>query len=164
MAKLKREQPRRRADVQILVPTHRITPFGVVPMAMAGQLAGAAVGHQGLADATYQLGRTAKPRRPILVYGPDERVKTVIMTDGETEMAELEDVAHAALEKQEAQVKKTGRALDFDERRERGGLVPRNDASAAMRNAIEDRIKKHKANPRTDPPRDPRAGFTRKHF
>lgn len=141
---------------EILVPTGVITPFGVIPLPMARKVQGAARGHREVSDLAHRMGgRGAKPTKPILVYGADEQVLTVIMTDGETEAAELEDLAHATLERQDERIKKVGRAFNFDEAREKAGWIRRENWGAAAAEAIRERARRHQANPVTDPARQP---------
>lgn len=137
--------------VDILVPTGIRTPVGTIPLAMAGKVSAGLRGHGDIEDMPHMMeGRGHKPRQPIFIYGADGRSVLIVMTDGETEASELQDLAHAALAKQEDNVRKYGRAtqrerLTDDERRER------------LWYALDDRIKRHKANPITDPPRVPEA-------
>lgn len=67
--------------------------------------------------------------------------------------AELRDECVARWELMEARLLKTGRRFDFDEARERAGLMRAEDVDAAIREALVERIRRHKANPITDPPR-----------
>ena len=80
-------------------------------------------------------------------------MRTLVVGAGEASAAELSGLTLSAIEKQEATAKRTGTAVDFDALRERGGQMRREDVAAAKRNALLDRIKKHKQNPITDPPR-----------
>lgn len=64
--------------------------------------------------------------------------------------SELRDEAVARWELQEAKIAKTGRTFDFDEAREKAGLIPFADVADAMRNAMDDRVKHHKASAVTD--------------
>lgn len=99
-------------------------------------------------------GRNAKPTKPILVYGPDSRVLTLIVGAGEAETAELEDLAYAAVEKQ------TKRLRDdhIGELRERAGLPPREQMPALRAEALrahgQDKIRNpSKYHPRPKPSR-----------
>ena len=53
------------------------------------------------------------------------------------------------------QLAKTGSVFDFDALREKHGLVRRENVRDAVCEAFAERIKRHKANMRTDPPRVP---------
>ncbi len=86
------------------------------------------------------------PFQPILVMVPPPRQPVLIPGFGYASAAELQDCAVVAWH---------GRPLNYDERRERMGLMRREDADAAIREAIADRIAKHKASPVTDPFREP---------
>lgn len=48
-----------------------------------------------------------------------------------------------------------GQTVDFDVLREKHGQMRREDAGIAIQEAVHERIKAHKASPRTDPPREP---------
>lgn len=69
--------------------------------------------------------------------------------------SELRDQAVAVWEIITNRLDKKGTTADFDELREKHGLMRREDVDAAVREAMRDRIKKHRANPITDPPRIP---------
>lgn len=59
--------------------------------------------------------------------------------------SELRDEAVARWELQENKIAKTGSTFDFDEAREKAGLMPRDKVDAAVRNAFRDKIAQHKA-------------------
>ncbi|MGD9827132.1 MAG: hypothetical protein AB7E70_20160 [Hyphomicrobiaceae bacterium] len=100
-------------------------------------------------------GRTAKPRKAITIWAPDGVNQIILIGAGETEAAELEDMAYRAFDEARETMKRTGgRAFDADEARERARLPRREEAGAAMAEAIWDRRKKHRASPRTDPAPD----------
>lgn len=67
--------------------------------------------------------------------------------------SELRDECVARWELMEARLLKTGRRYDFDEARERAGLMRAEDVDAAVRESLLERIRRHRANPITDPPR-----------
>lgn len=140
-------------------------PIGYVPpRSMQRELApsGASVGAQAdgmkaagsLIDA---LGRGPrfKPMEPILLIGPDGSTPILLITEGDVEAAELQDMAMEAIGNQEERVKEHGRGLDFDKLREKHGFVRREDAPMAIKDALAARIAHHKQNPVTDPFRQP---------
>lgn len=70
--------------------------------------------------------------------------------------AELRDMAIAIWAIQTKRMAKSGRIVDFDALREKHGLMRREDIGPAMSEALSERIRRHKANPITDPPRERR--------
>lgn len=74
---------------------------------------------------------------------------------GLSEVEEIRDQAVAVWELITERLAKKGTTFDFDSAREKHGLMRREDVDAAIREAMRDRIKKHKASPVTDPPREP---------
>ena len=95
------------------------------------------------------------PLLPVMVIVPGSHAPTLIPGFGYASAAELRDCAVVAWQNQTEQIAMTGGILNFDARRERLGLMRREDVDPAVRNALLDRIAKHKANPVTDPPRQP---------
>ena len=93
------------------------------------------------------------PNLPIMVFVPGAQ-PTLIPGFGYATAAELKDCAvytwHRQIEKLKA-----GSLFDYDALRERHGLMRREDVDAATREAMHKRIAKHKANPVSDPPRQP---------
>ena len=126
----------------ILVPLGRLfTRDKAVPLALQGQVHGVP---ERTADIAYSLGgRDQKPRKPIFLYGAHGE-PIILIGAGEAEAAELEDLAHEALAQP---------AMDFAAKRERYGYPPRDQFDSLFRNALRDRMKRHKQNPITDPPR-----------
>jgi len=96
-----------------------------------------------------------KPTAPILLIGPDGRTPILIIGDGVTEAAELQDMAMAAIGKQEDEIAAHGRGMDYDKLREKHGAVRRDEAGQAISDAIAARIAHHQQNPVTDPFRQP---------
>ena len=74
---------------------------------------------------------------------------------GEATASEIRDQAVAVWEIITERMQKRGRPVDFDDLRDRAGLMRRENVDAAMREAMYDRIRRHKANPITDPARVP---------
>ncbi len=103
------------------------------------------------ADLSYKLGgRAKKPLREIVVAGPGGNA-IVIPGAGVTEAAELEDVAQEAYEHQEARLRAGKPIVDFEALREEAGLPSRKDFDPLFRQALRDRVARHRANPITDP-------------
>ncbi len=94
------------------------------------------------------------PNLPIMVMVPGAQ-PTLIPGFGYATAAELKDCAVYTWHHQVEKLAKTGTLLDFDELRERHGLMRREDVDAATREALLRRVAQHKANPVTDPPRQP---------
>jgi len=108
-------------------------------------------GMKQVTEFAHAVGRSAKPKKPLMVYGPDNYMPICVIGDGVTEAAEMQDLALEAIGRQEESVKRNGRGMDFDGARERAGMVRREDFGEAMRIAFEERVKYLKANHRTDP-------------
>ena len=96
------------------------------------------------------------PFKPVLLMVPGAQVPILIIGDGYATAAELRDCAvvgwHRQLEKLAAN---NGAPLNFDELRERRGLMRREDVDAAVRQALRDKAEAHKAAPVTNPMRQP---------
>ncbi|KKM16941.1 hypothetical protein LCGC14_1680790 [marine sediment metagenome] len=95
------------------------------------------------------------PQLPIMVIVPGADSPTLIPGMGYATAAELQDCAIVTWYDQTEKIGKTGHVLDFDALRERRGLMRREEVDAAVREAMLDRIARHKANPVSDPPRQP---------
>ncbi len=94
------------------------------------------------------------PLLPIMVMVPGAQ-PTLIPGFGYATAAELRDCAVVTWHEQTEKLAKAGRLFDFDELRERRGLMRREEVDPAVREAMLRRIEQHKANPLTDPPRQP---------
>lgn len=114
------------------------------------------VGDQGeAADLAYRLGgRAVKPVQEIVMRGPAGNA-VVICGMGAAEAAELQDIAEAVYEEQQAKVDAGEPIVNFDELRERHGLPSREEFDPLFRQALRDRIEQHRRNPITDPARQP---------
>ena len=95
------------------------------------------------------------PLLPVMVIVPGAPAPTLIAGLGYAPAAELRDCAVVAWHNQIEQIAMTGGIHDYDARRERAGLMRREDVDSAVREAMLRRIAQHKANPVTDPPRQP---------
>jgi len=93
------------------------------------------------------------PNLPVMVFVPGAQ-PTLIAGFGYATAAELKDCAVYTWYHQIEKLK-TGTLLDFDELRERHGLMRREEVDAATREAMLRRIAQHKANPVSDPFRQP---------
>lgn len=88
------------------------------------------------------------PYLPVMVMVPGAAAPTLIAGLGYATASELRDCAVVAWHR-------GSRLVDFDQAREDQGLMRREDVDAATRQALLDRIAKHKANPISDPARQP---------
>jgi len=79
--------------------------------------------------------RAAKPEGMVTIPAADGSTPIMIAGMGQCEAAEMEDIALEAIEKAEAQTKKTGAAIDFAAERERRG--------AASAESFSDRVKEY---------------------
>ena len=95
------------------------------------------------------------PNLPIMVIVPGAPAPTLIPGFGYATAAELRDCAVAVWYQQTERLTKTGKMFNYDELRERSGLMRREEVDPAVREAMLRRIEQHKANPLTDPPRQP---------
>jgi len=89
------------------------------------------------------------PYLPVLVNAPAGW--TAITGLGYASAAELQDCAVALWTRQADKLARMGCLFDYDALRERHGLMRREDADAAIREALRERVRKHKANPVSDP-------------
>ncbi len=94
------------------------------------------------------------PDLPILVMVPGAQ-PTLIPGFGFASAAELRDCAVVAWGRQSEKIAQQGSVLDYNALREKRGLMRREEADAAIREALHDRIRKHRASPVTDPFREP---------
>ena len=138
----------------LIVPIARIVDIVVspedVPYDLTGQVSGRLQWQQ-VSDFAHQVGRTRMPKKPLMVQGPDAGVPIIVMVDGDTEASEMEDIALAAVDKQQEQIKKTGRAMDFDNLREEYGMVRREDFGQTLSDGLQrnaDYLRTHQV---TDP-------------
>lgn len=110
------------------------------------------MGNQNGKDFAYQFGkRNFKPRDPVVLTRADGETPLMIVGAGETEVAEMEDIAVASWEDDQKRVKKGEKLVTLDQRREDAGLPPKEKFDETFRQSLRDRVKYHKANHRTDP-------------
>ena len=95
------------------------------------------------------------PYLPVLLLVPGAQTMPAINGLGVAPAAEIRDVAVAYWVQTEEDVRLHRSFVDFDEARERRGLLPREKVDAAVREAMRDRAARHKASPVTDPARQP---------
>jgi hypothetical protein len=95
------------------------------------------------------------PLLPVMVMVPGAPAPTIIPGFGHATAAELRDCAVVVWHQQTEKLVKMGRLFDFDDLRERRGLMRREEVDPATREAMLRRIQKHRANPVTDPFRQP---------
>lgn len=95
------------------------------------------------------------PLLPVMVLVPGAHAPTLIAGFGYATAAELRDCAVVTWHTQTQKLATTGQILDFDTLRERRGLMRREEVDSATREALLQRVARHKANPISDPPRQP---------
>lgn len=93
------------------------------------------------------------PFLPVMVIVPGADAPLLIAGMGVAPAAELQDCAVVAWHTTVEKIAKQGHMMDFDSLREKHGLMRREDVDAAVRQAMRDRVARHKANPISDPPR-----------
>ena len=139
--------------MDIIVPVARVVDLVVcdeqVPWDLKGEVSGVMRGMAQVSEFAHAVGREKKPVKPLMLYGADEYMPICVIGDGVTEAAEMQDLAMEALGRQEENVRKYGRGMDFDDARERRGLVRREDFGTAMAEAFERKAKEMRANWRT---------------
>ena len=141
--------------VDLFVPMARVVDVVVceeqVPFDLKGEVSGVIRGMKQAMDFAHMVGRDKKPTKPLMLYGPDNYMPICVIGDGVTEAAEMQDLAVDAIGRQEEKVKKWGRGFDFDDARERAGMVRYEDFGTAMAEAFERKVKEMKANQVTRP-------------
>ena len=95
------------------------------------------------------------PVQPVLVLIPGADAPIAIAGMGYATAAELQDCAIVTWYDKSQKIEKDGTMFDFDTLRERRGLMRREEVDAATREAMVERVAKHKANPISDPARQP---------
>ena len=151
--------------VELLLPIGRrpLVNADAIPPAMRAQLTGVLRNKNDIAEMAYLVGgREVKPKKPLMIVGPDAHTVLLVVGDGVAEAAELEELAYHQLEKAEGEVKKHGRAFDFASARERKGLPQASEFDTLYREALSRRIADHKRNPFSDPSRTPQRPPTTK--
>lgn len=150
-----RTNPRYRAP-DILLPIGRKIPVVMnerkVPLGMQGQVSGAIRDPRQVSEIKHVFGADTKPEAPLMLYGPRGEA-IMLVGGGDTEASELQDIAAEALER--ANERAQNPTAYFDKMRERAGMARREDVPKMMRDAIEERIERHRRNPVTDPFRVP---------
>jgi hypothetical protein len=117
-----------------------------VPFSMRGDVCGTLRSMQQARDFAHAVGRDKKPVKPLMLFGPDEYVPILVIGDGVTEAAEMADLAEEAIGRQQENVKKWGRGFNFDEARERRGMIRREDFGPALAEAFARRAQFLRAN------------------
>jgi hypothetical protein len=126
------------------------------PRSIAGEVAAAARRAKDIQEIRHMFGASSMPKAPIAVLGPDGSSIIMVVGDGVTEASELQDLAAEAFDRQADTIKRTGDGSDFAGLREKHGYRRREDFNGAWKEALQERIAKHKANPVTDPFRQPK--------
>ena len=140
--------------MDLIVPIARVVDIVIAPQDVPYDLQGQVSGRlnwQGVSDFAHEVGRTRMPTKPLMIVGPDGGVPILIMVDGDTEAAEMQDLALAAVDKQQEQIKKTGRAMDFDSLREQHGMVRREDFAQTLSDGLQRNVEYLKTHQVTDP-------------
>lgn len=141
--------------IDIIVPQARIVDLvvceGQVPPSLRGMVSGTLRGMRQASDFAHAVGKATRPKAPLMLYGPDEYMPIMVIGDGETEAAEMQDLAMEAIGRQEEAVKRNGRGMNFDEARERAGMVRRENFQEAWHDAFQRRADYLRRNQRTDP-------------
>ena len=94
-------------------------------------------------------GRASKPSGFVTMPSADGQTPIMVAGMGMVETAELEDIALEALEKDAAQVKRTGTSIDFAAERERRGAPPVETFDARYREYLQERADWGRRNIRT---------------
>lgn len=90
------------------------------------------------ADVLSQIfgGRSATPQQEIVIVGPDGRTPIMVAGLGVTEVSELEETIHEAVERGEERMQSYGTMQPFDEYRERRGMPSREKVDEMTREAM----------------------------
>lgn len=100
-------------------------------------------------------GRAVKPDRDIVLVGPDGKTPILLVVDPGMEAAEAEDIALEHFERVQAR----GYVINFAAHRAKKGRYPKEQFDQKFREALEERMERHRRNPITDPAK--RFGKTR---
>ncbi len=108
-------------DGSLWLPLAQIMPLHI---ARLGETSTMLIRNRSYIDAMSQVfgGRAAKPDGIGSMPASDGETPIMVAGLGECEVSEMQDILLEALEKTEAQVKKTGTAIDFEAERERRGF------------------------------------------
>lgn len=105
-------------------------------------------------EISYRMGgRAVRPKDPVVLIGPDGKTPILLVGAGETEAAELEELAQAVYEKGQRRISQGKTVIPFDEIREKRGYPAREKFSDLFKQALTDRMERHRRNPRSDPPK-----------
>lgn len=91
------------------------------------------------------------PDLPVLLLIPNVNPPIAICGLGFSTAAELRDACCETWGRKDARMQKTGSLYDFDDLREQNGMIERSKLAEATSYAFWERVKRHKASPRTDP-------------
>ncbi len=109
-------------------------------------------------ELVHYFGGNAKfcPLDPILlmVPAPDQVHLVLVQGMGFATAAEMQDLCVVSFARGLESIERTGSIMDFAKFREQEGWLPQSEVRAATGNAFRDRMARHRANPRTDPPRE----------
>lgn len=91
------------------------------------------------------------PDNPVLLLIPNVHPPIAVCGMGFATAAEMQDACREAWGVHLARQEKTGGQFDFDDLREREGMIERSKLAEAAQYAFWDRVKRHRASPVTDP-------------
>ena len=142
----------------IAAPAEREIDWSTIPAQfrpLHGKLSAVCRSKEECADLVHWwgLGPEYCPFKPVLLLVPGAPQQIAGL--GQATAAEIRDQAVAVWELIAEDMSKRGRPVDFDDLRERASLRRKEDVDTDMREGFWDRIQRHKAAPRTDPPRQP---------
>ena len=142
----------------VIHAARRIPPIDWVgvPDAHVGKVSAVCRTLQECEDLVHWFGNAAFcPYQPVIIHGPGGW--TLLIGAGYAPAAELRDLAVTTWNRQALALKaNNGNLTNLEELRERYGAAPQKDKMNAIAEAVRERIKRHKANPITDPERKPR--------
>lgn len=140
-----------------MIPVAKRTPkidWRGVPPGLKGKVSAVCRSEKDCADLVHWFGDpNFCPFLPILLLIPGAPGQLAGL--GLATAAELRDEAVARWQLMTRRLERIGRIVDFDTLREKHGLMRKEDVEPAFREALVERIRKHRRNPRTDPPRQP---------
>ena len=125
-------------------------PLAGVPLPMANMVRKTRPGYLGTSITQVKDlgqaygGRAGKPIGEVVLIGADGMTPLIIAGMGECEVAEMEEIALAALEKQEKNIRDNGSPINFVKYREDNGLPPVEKFDELYRTALMDRVAKQK--------------------
>ena len=132
----------------LYIPIAQVMPLHIQRL---GETSTMLIRNRAYVDAMSQVfgGRSAKPQGIVAMPAADGETPILVAGLGECEVAEMEDILTEALEKTEAQVKKTGTAIDFESERAARGAPSAETFDQRLREYMQARVDYGKQNIRT---------------